>query len=130
MSNFTFVRLVRRIIRASNFDWFVISSPEEGYDIFVSFYSEPKLEEGYYVINATNTPSDKGKAYMHIRENTSDKCALLIKELRGLDCGNIVIFTILASISMKDKIRYRAFCKRVCKLTGAINDYEHVTIGK
>ena len=67
MSNFTFIRFVRRVANASDFDWFVISSPEKDYDIFVSFYSEPQLSEGDYVINQTITPADKGKVYMHIR---------------------------------------------------------------
>lgn len=76
MSNFTFIRFVRRVANASDFDWFVISSPEKDYDIFVSFYSEPQLSEGDYVINPTITHADKGKVYIHIRENISDKCAL------------------------------------------------------
>jgi predicted amidophosphoribosyltransferase len=53
-----------------------------------------------------------------------------MNELCGLDCGNIVFSPVPASTSMKNEIRYKAFCERVCELTGAINGYEHVSISK
>ena len=67
-----------------------------------------------------------GRAFEQVAQRT----AFAMNELCGLDCGNIVFSPVPASTSMKNEIRYKAFCKRVCELTGAINGYEHVTISK
>ena len=67
-----------------------------------------------------------GRAFEQVAQRT----AFAMNELCGLDCSNVVFSPVPASTSMKNEIRYKAFCKRVCELTGAINGYEHVAISK
>ena len=55
-----------------------------------------------------------GKSFEQVAQRT----AFAMNELCGLDCGNIVFSPVPASTSMKNEIRYKAFCKRVCELTG------------
>ena len=46
----------------------------------------------------------------------------------GEDCENIVFSTIPASSSEKNNIRFKAFCEKVCQLTGAINGFPHIQV--
>ena len=46
----------------------------------------------------------------------------------GNSCGNIVFVPVPASTSQKHELRYKAFCERVCELSGAINGYDHVKV--
>src|SRR5574344_761497 len=46
----------------------------------------------------------------------------------GAACSTIVFTPVPASTPQKNEIRYKAFCERVCELTGAINGYEHVRV--
>ena len=46
----------------------------------------------------------------------------------GKGCGNIVFAPVPASTSESNELRYKAFCHRVCELTGAENGYEHVRV--
>ena len=49
-------------------------------------------------------------------------------ERYGTSCTNIVFSPVPASTDKKNEIRYKAFCQRVCELTGAINGYDHVSV--
>jgi len=46
----------------------------------------------------------------------------------GSEVKNIVFACIPASSAAKNELRYKAFCHRVCELTGAENGYEHVRV--
>ena len=63
-------------------------------------------------------------------EDVAQRTATAMTERYGLDCGNIVFSPVPASTGEKNEIRYKAFCERVCELTGAINGYGHVSISK
>lgn len=65
-----------------------------------------------------------GRAY----EEVAMRTATAMCERYGASCGNIVFSPVPASTSEKNEIRYKAFCSRVCELTGAINGYEHVSV--
>lgn len=61
-------------------------------------------------------------------EAVAETAAVRMIEQYGNECRNIVFAPIPASSAEKNEIRYKAFCKRVCELTGAINGYEHVRV--
>ena len=63
-------------------------------------------------------------------EDVAQRTATAMTERYGLECGNIVFSPVPASTGEKNEIRYKAFCERVCELTGAINGYGHVSISK
>ncbi len=65
-----------------------------------------------------------GKAYEKVAQITASS----MKEQYGETCTNIVFSPVPASTGKKNEIRYKAFCKRVCELTGAINGYDHVKV--
>ena len=67
-----------------------------------------------------------GRAFEQVAQQT----ATAMTERYGLECGNIVFSPVPASTGEKNEIRYKAFCERVCELTGAINGYGHVSISK
>ena len=52
--------------------------------------------------------------------------AASLKEQYGDSCKDITFVPVPASTSEKNELRYKAFCERVCELTGTINGYEHV----
>lgn len=43
-------------------------------------------------------------------------------------CKDITFVPVPASTSEKNELRYKAFCERVCELTGVINGYDHVKV--
>ena len=59
-------------------------------------------------------------------EAVAQMTAASLKEQYGDDCKDIVFVPVPASTSEKNELRYKAFCERVCELTGAINGYDHV----
>jgi len=65
-----------------------------------------------------------GRAYEEVARRT----ATAMSERYGDMCADIVFSPVPASTSEKNELRYRAFCQRVCELTGAINGYDHVTV--
>ena len=65
-----------------------------------------------------------GKAYEKVAQMTASS----MKERYGGACTNIVFSPVPASTDKKNEIRYKAFCERVCELTGAINGYDHVKV--
>ena len=65
-----------------------------------------------------------GRAY----EEVSQRTAANMTERYGTSCTNIVFSPVPASTDKKNEIRYKAFCQRVCELTGAINGYDHVSV--
>lgn len=65
-----------------------------------------------------------GKAYEKVARMTASS----MKEQYGETCTDIVFSPVPASTDKKNEIRYKAFCKRVCELTGAINGYDHVKV--
>ena len=58
-----------------------------------------------------------GKAYEKVAQMTASS----MKERYGETCIDIVFSPVPASTDKKNEIRYKAFCQRVCELTGAIN---------
>lgn len=65
-----------------------------------------------------------GKAYEEVARMTASS----MKEQYGETCTGIVFSPVPASTHKKNEIRYKAFCERVCELTGAINGYDHVKV--
>lgn len=65
-----------------------------------------------------------GRAYEEVAQRT----ATAMTERYGASCANIVFSPVPASSSEKNEIRYKAFCQRVCELTGAINGYDYVSV--
>lgn len=65
-----------------------------------------------------------GRAYEEVARRT----AAAMTERYGASCTDIVFSPVPASTREKNEIRYKAFCQRVCELTGAINGYEHVSV--
>lgn len=65
-----------------------------------------------------------GKAYEEVARITASS----MKERYGETCTGIVFSPVPASTDKKNEIRYKAFCERVCELTGAINGYDHVKV--
>lgn len=65
-----------------------------------------------------------GRAYEEVAQRT----AANMTERYGTLCTNIVFSPVPASTNKKNEIRYKAFCQRVCELTGAINGYDHVSV--
>lgn len=65
-----------------------------------------------------------GRAYEEVAQRT----ATAMTERHGASCANIVFSPVPASSSEKNEIRYKAFCQRVCELTGAINGYDYVSV--
>ena len=65
-----------------------------------------------------------GKAYEEVARMTASS----MKEQYGKTCTDIVFSPGPASTDKKNEIRYKAFCERVCELTGAINGYDHVKV--
>lgn len=65
-----------------------------------------------------------GRAYEEVARRT----ATAMSERYGDMCADIVFSPVPASTNEKNELRYRAFCQRVCELTGAINGYDHVTV--
>ena len=61
-------------------------------------------------------------------EAVAQMTAANMQEQYGESCKNIVFVQVPASTSSKNELRYKAFCERVCELTGAINGYEHVRV--
>lgn len=61
-------------------------------------------------------------------EAVAQMTAANMQEQYGESCRNIVFVQVPASTSPKNELRYKAFCERVCELTGAINGYEHVRV--
>ncbi len=61
-------------------------------------------------------------------EAVAQMTAASMQEQYGESCKNIVFVQVPASTSPKNELRYKAFCERVCELTGAINGYEHVRV--
>jgi hypothetical protein len=65
-----------------------------------------------------------GKAYEEVARMTASS----MKEQYGETCTDIVFSPVPASTDKKNEIRYKAFCERVCELTGAINGFDHVKV--
>lgn len=65
-----------------------------------------------------------GRAYEEVARHT----AAVITERYGASCADIVFSPVPASTREKNEVRYKAFCQRVCELTGAVNGYEHVSV--
>ena len=65
-----------------------------------------------------------GKAYEKVAQMTASS----MKERYGETCIDIVFSPVPASTDKKNEIRYKAFCQRVCELTGAINGYDHMKV--
>lgn len=65
-----------------------------------------------------------GRAYEEVARRT----AAAMTERYGASCADIVFSPVPASTREKNEVRYKAFCQRVCKLTGAVNGYEHVSV--
>lgn len=65
-----------------------------------------------------------GRAFEEVAKRTA---AQMFKSY-GEECSNIVFTPVPASTRDKNEIRYKAFCQRVCELTGAINGYDHVFV--
>ena len=65
-----------------------------------------------------------GRAYEEVAQRT----AAAMTERYGTSCTSIVFSPVPASTGEKNEIRYKAFCQRVCELTGAINGYDHVSV--
>ena len=61
-------------------------------------------------------------------EAVAQMTAASLKEQYGDGCKDITFVPVPASTSEKNELRYKAFCERVCELTGAINGYEHVKV--
>ena len=62
-----------------------------------------------------------GRAYEEVAQRTAENMLTLY----GKGCVNIVFAPVPASTSESNELRYKAFCHRVCELTGAENGYEH-----
>ena len=54
--------------------------------------------------------------------------ATSMKEQYGEKCSGIVFVPVPASTNEKNELRYKAFCERVCELTGAINGFDHIKV--
>lgn len=65
-----------------------------------------------------------GKAY----EGVAQRTAAYILQQYGAMCRDIVFSPVPASSNEKNELRYKAFCQRVCELTGAVNGYDHVRV--
>lgn len=65
-----------------------------------------------------------GRAYEEVARRT----AAAMTERYGASCADIVFSPVPASTREKNEVRYKAFCQRVCELTGAVNGYEHVSV--
>lgn len=65
-----------------------------------------------------------GRAYEEVAQRTATQ----MSETYGKECANIVFSPVPASTCEKNVIRYKAFCQRVCELTGAINGFDHVSV--
>lgn len=65
-----------------------------------------------------------GRAYEEVAQRTAENMLTLY----GKGCVNIVFAPVPASTSESNELRYKAFCHRVCELTGAENGYEHVRV--
>lgn len=65
-----------------------------------------------------------GRAYEEVAQRT----ATAMTERYGASCANIVFSPVPASSNEKNEIRYKAFCQRVCELSGAINGYDYVSV--
>ena len=61
-------------------------------------------------------------------EAVAQMTAASLKKQYGDGCKDIVFVPVPASTSEKNELRYKAFCERVCELTGAINGYDHVKV--
>lgn len=61
-------------------------------------------------------------------EEVAQLTAESMKQQYGAACSTIVFTPVPASTPQKNELRYKAFCERVCELTGAINGYEHVRV--
>ena len=57
-----------------------------------------------------------GRAYEEVAQRTATQ----MSETYGKECANIVFSPVPASTCEKNVSRYKAFCQRVCELTGAI----------
>lgn len=65
-----------------------------------------------------------GRAYEEVAQRT----AASMLTAYGAACADIVFSPVPASTQAKNELRYKAFCERVCELTGAINGYWHVSL--
>lgn len=65
-----------------------------------------------------------GRAYEEVAQGTATTMA----EHYGASCADIVFSPVPASSNEKNEIRYKAFCQRVCELTGSINGYDYVSV--
>ena len=61
-------------------------------------------------------------------EAVAQMTATSMKEQYGEKCSGIVFVPVPASTNEKNELRYKAFCERVCELTGAINGYDYVSV--
>lgn len=61
-------------------------------------------------------------------EAVAQMTATSMKEQYGEKCSGIVFVPVPASTNEKNELRYKAFCERVCELTGAINGFDHVKV--
>lgn len=65
-----------------------------------------------------------GKAYEEVAQRTAQS----MLEQYGERCKEIVFSPVPASTSAKNELRYKAFCERVCELTGATNGFSHTKV--
>lgn len=65
-----------------------------------------------------------GRAYEEVAQRTA---AQMVASY-GEKCSHIVFSPVPASTYTKNELRYKAFCQRVCELTGAINGYDYVSV--
>ena len=65
-----------------------------------------------------------GRAYEEVAQRTAEN--MLTLYCNG--CVNSGFAPVPASTSESNELRYKAFCERVCELTGAINGFDHVKV--
>lgn len=58
----------------------------------------------------------------------AEETASQMKDKYGDKCSDIVFSCVPASSAVKNEIRYKKFCSKVCELCGCINGYDHVKV--
>ena len=65
-----------------------------------------------------------GRAFETVAQMTASS---MVAQYGNL-CRDIVFVPVPASTRQKNELRYKAFCERVCELSGAVNGYDHVRV--
>lgn len=58
----------------------------------------------------------------------AEETASLMKDKYGDKCSDIVFSCVPASSAVKNEIRYKKYCSKVCELCGCINGCDHVKV--